>query len=114
MKRLFSWRPLPRVERKKIIEDKLLAALRKRTASVPIHRSSILSIASFHDLLQSRDYKHFQNDSDWNPFKKLMPDVIGNMCPYVVLRSKSTGESARLIRKAATIIAKAMVTAVKT
>jgi hypothetical protein len=84
---------LARVERERIIETKLLEAVSRRASSVPIHRSSIPRIANFHDLLKGRDYTHIHNNSDWNPFKKSMPDVIGNMCPDVVLRSKATGEN---------------------
>jgi hypothetical protein len=82
-----------RAERERIIEEKLLEALRRQPSSVPIHRSSIPGIANFHDLLKGREYRHFHNDSDWNPFKELMPDVIGNMCPDIVLRSKATDEN---------------------
>lgn len=81
------------MEREKIIENALLTALRERPQAVLIHRSSLPSIRNFGDLFRQLEYEHIHDDSRWNPVKNLMNDVIGGMCPDIVLRSKLTGEN---------------------
>ena len=84
---------MARVEREKVIERRLLGSIRQNASSVLIHRSSIPATTNFRDLFKNLDYEHIHDNSDWNPSKKLMPDIIGGMCPDVVLRSKATGEN---------------------
>lgn len=85
------------MEHEKIIECKLIAALRDRAESVRIHRSSLSAISAIADLTGARNFEQVlevvHDNSSWNPTKTLMKDVIGGMCPDIVLRSKLTGEN---------------------
>src|SRR6267143_951558 len=81
------------MKRETIIEDKLLLALHERPQSVTIHRSSLSDTTSFGELFKQLEFKHIHDDSRWNPARNFMKDVIGGMCPDIVLRSKSTGEN---------------------
>jgi len=81
------------MEREKIIESKLLDALRERPESVTIHRASLPGTTSFCELFKQLEFEHIHDDSRWNRAKDFMKDVIGLMCPDIVLRSKSTGEN---------------------
>ncbi len=39
------------------------------------------------DLVGDHAFKVFQDDTDWNPCKELLVDVIGGMCPDIVIHS---------------------------
>jgi hypothetical protein len=77
----------------RIIEDKLIAALRARPKSITIHRASLSGVTSCASLLKQFEWADIHDDSRWNPAKNFMKDVIELMCPDVVLRSQSTGEN---------------------
>jgi len=81
------------MDREKDIEAKLLVALCNRPESVQIHNSSISGITNCRELLKQLEFEHFPDHSDWNPAKEFMKDIIGGMCPDIVLRSKLSGEN---------------------
>ncbi|HEY2460227.1 MAG TPA: hypothetical protein VGI16_05450 [Candidatus Acidoferrum sp.] len=81
------------MKRETIIEERLLAALRQRPESIKIYRSSIPRVSNVRQLVGVHDFEDIHDNSRWNPAKNFMRDVIGNMCPDIVLRSKLTGEN---------------------
>jgi len=80
-------------QKEKLIEERLLVTLRSNPQVLKIENSTS-DAANVADLLCCREEPEVVHDnSDWNPHPKLMQDLIGNMIPDIVLRSRASREN---------------------
>ncbi|OQW33800.1 MAG: hypothetical protein A4E19_02840 [Nitrospira sp. SG-bin1] len=82
----------------KNLEDALAAKLERALLDRSLLRdiriiSGTSDASCLYDLVSERDYKIFQDRSDWNPVPTLMIDVAGGMVPDLVLRSIASNEN---------------------
>ncbi len=80
------------LQREKMIEGRLLTALR-RDAHVLKIQASTSKAQSLADLLCGSEPEVIHDNSDWNPQPRLMQDLVGGMTPDIVLRSRASGEN---------------------
>jgi hypothetical protein len=80
------------IQREKIIEARLLDAIRKDPHAVEI-KNSTSDARTIADLLCGCVPTVFHDHSDWNPYPKFMLDLIGNMTPDIAFRSKLSSEN---------------------
>jgi hypothetical protein len=79
-------------QREKIIERHLLKVLVEHPEELVIKDSSS-DTQSGADLLCGYEFSVIHDDSDWNPYKKFMQDVVGGKIPDIVIRSKVSGQN---------------------
>jgi hypothetical protein len=80
------------IQREKIIEGRLLDAIRKDAHALEI-KNSTSDARTIADLLCGCVPIDIHDSSNWNPYPQLMKDIIGGMTPDIVLRSNVSGEN---------------------
>lgn len=66
-------------------------------ADLVVKNSNLQRSISLVELINTNEYDVIEDNSDWNPDKHLMVDVIGGMTPDIVLRDTVTRENRVLI-----------------
>jgi len=80
------------LQKEKIIEGRLLDAIRKDAHTVEI-KNSTSDARTIADLLCGCVPTDIHDNSSWSPHPKMMQDLIGGMTPDIVLRSNVSGEN---------------------
>jgi hypothetical protein len=87
----------------KDIENALCVVLRQSDEfpellkSLSIHNNRTTQYENMYDLVQSKKFDLFQDNSDWIADKSIMIDIIGKMTPDIVLRSLASKQNRIII-----------------